>query len=64
MVATSARESNRDVSAVVNTDRGEPSYVQLSSEAGSEWVASFQMQGDDNDFDPPRVEFTPRNVDL
>ena len=64
MAATSARESNRDVSAVVNTDRGEPSDVQLSSDAGSEWLASIQMQGVDIDFDPPRVEFTPRNVDL
>ena len=63
MAATSARESNRDVSAVVNTDRGKL-YVQFSSDAGSEWVASIQMQGDDNDFDPPRVELTPRNVDL
>ena len=80
MTAISAREFNRDVSAakraaleqpVVITDRGEPSHVLLSiddyrrlSDSGVGWVASLQMMDEDIDFDPLRVEFAPRSVDL
>lgn len=80
MIAISAREFNRDVSAakraaldhpVIITDRGEPSHVLLSiddyrrlSSSETGWVKAVQMKDEDIEFDPPRAEFKVRSLDL
>lgn len=76
MTTLSANEFSRDVGAakraalqepVVITDSGRASHVLLSAERYSalvaqttDWASLLHMDGEEIEFDPPRVDFEPR----